>query len=224
METNPAARSTLVSRVLASDFATREAILEALIQQQKFMTIQDTGVADYMEVLRASSDTKSAFVNCLQIISHLSGSSFKMSAGICVGNLSRGFGFPLVENLTGEEIFDVALRGNLHHAASFLTRIRAVSMIPTSNKGELPTDDVDEDDDTPVRKRPRNGFICYGKVVQWDVLQDAYQHRIANEPESTRGFWGRLADDIGIPNHATATGRSGVVHKRYCDHFNHPFV
>lgn len=238
MGINPAGQSTLLSRVLASDLASREAILEALIRQQNSnvsLTIQDTGETDYMELLRASPEPRSTFVNCLQIIGSLSGNSFRMSAGVCVGNADRGFGFPLLGTLTGGDIFDVAFRGNLEHAALFLTRVRRCAMTPAEPQilnGHLilgpedSSEDEGEEDDTPAPKRPRiaNGFICYGKAVQWDDLESAYQERTAIEPESTRGFWSRLADDIGIPNHATATGRSGVIHKRYCDHFKHPFV
>jgi hypothetical protein len=71
------------------------------------------------------------------------------------------------------------------------------------------------------------GFSCYGAWVPLSRLKAAFDARIRIESEFGKGFWGRIATDVGIPNLdrcPTATGRAGNVHKRYCEHFNHPFV
>ncbi len=71
------------------------------------------------------------------------------------------------------------------------------------------------------------GFNCYGVYVTLNTLKAAFDARIAVEPEKSKGYWGRIADDVGIPSLdqcPTATGRSGAVHARYCKYFNHPFI
>lgn len=72
-----------------------------------------------------------------------------------------------------------------------------------------------------------SGFLCYKAWVTHERLKKAFEERIKTEPENTKGFWTRIADDVGIPTLQqcpTATGRAGSVHKHYCDIFNHPFI
>ena len=104
--------------------------------------------------------------------------------------------------------------------------LRTLADAADAAQGDDP-DAGDADDAAGAGAGADPGFNCYGVYVTLNTLKAAFDARIAVEPETNRGYWGRIAEDVGIPNLdqcPTATGRSGAVHARYCKYFNHPFL
>ena len=250
---DPTAPNDLMAQVLGANPSMRRAILEALLRQQSGdvpLVLQDAGEEDYLQTLSDADDPCAAFVDCVELIRQLSGRDLALSTGIAVGDAGLGFGFHLHNEISADVAFTAGLQSDIDRAALFLTRLRAKSMqsppaapepVPRK-RAKVPrtTEDapggapglqllgaagdmsVGGDDDAGCDHV--GWFTCYGHRVTWVALKTAFDARLAIEPESTKGFWGRVADDVGVPNHSKATGRSGNIHRQYCDHFKHPFI
>ena len=246
----------LVNAVLGSSMATRQAILSALTDRTADVPAARSNADDndYLDLLLSADDPASAFAEAVDLIRTFSGRPLPITTSIIAG---PDITFNLNREISARSLFVKGLNRDLTAAAEFLHAFRSAAFkqqpMPTTAepeplrvqkrpRGRPPAalrtlaaaaadaggdTEADADAQAGAGAGVNPGFNCYGVYVTLNQLKSAFDARIAVEPERSKGFWGRIADDVGIPNLdqcPTATGRSGAVHARYCKYFDHPFI
>lgn len=223
--------------VLDSSVSTRRRVLEALTADLSLGCGGAPARLSCLAELSDADDPAQHFTDTVDMIRAFSGKALSFSTAVAVGS---DFGFNLCTEISPRMLFERGLGGNVEKAARFLEMLKDKAFrvgapeeeapLPAAKRRRLPLDTLVDaaagGGDDGGGGCGEDSFICYGKQITYERLREAYDELAATMTETSKGFWGKLADMVGVPTLAqknSATGRSGAVHSKFCKHFNHPF-